>query len=132
MMVRTILRAGAWRAVIGISGVAAVVGGCGVAFPATATALLPIAFTLLAAAEGSTTVRIVPPICHRSNPNLLVTGPVVSVGHRRSPRVASSNVIICRKSDVWIKAAEMERSRLAASDGYPDLASDIHPARSQG
>ena len=48
MMVRSMLRAGAWPAVTGVSGAAVVVGGCGVAFPATATALFPIAFTLLA------------------------------------------------------------------------------------
>jgi hypothetical protein len=52
MMVRSMLRAGAWPAVMGVSGVAALVGGCGVAFTATATALLPIAFTLLAAAAA--------------------------------------------------------------------------------
>ncbi len=52
MMVTPVLRAGAWPAVMGISGVAVVVGGCGVAFPATATALFPIAFTLLAAAAA--------------------------------------------------------------------------------
>jgi hypothetical protein len=52
MMVRTILRAGAWPAVAGISGVAVVVGGCGIAFPAAAAALFPIAFTLLAAAAA--------------------------------------------------------------------------------
>lgn len=52
MMVRSMLRAGAWPAVVGVSGVAIVLGGCGVAFPATATALFPIAFTLLAAAAA--------------------------------------------------------------------------------
>ena len=38
----------------GLSGVAVVVGGCGVAFPAAATVLLTIAFTLLAAAAAFT------------------------------------------------------------------------------
>jgi hypothetical protein len=52
MMVRSMLRAGAWPAVVGVSGAAVVVGGCGVAFAATATALFPIAFTLLAAAAA--------------------------------------------------------------------------------
>ena len=52
MMVRSMLRAGAWPAVTGISGAAVVVGGCGVAFPAAATVLFPIAFTLLAAAAA--------------------------------------------------------------------------------
>jgi hypothetical protein len=52
MMVRSMLRAGAWPAVTGVSGVAVVVGGCGAAFPATATMLFPIAFTLLAAAAA--------------------------------------------------------------------------------
>jgi hypothetical protein len=46
------LRAGAWRAVTGVSGAAVVVGGCGVAFPAVTSALFPIAFTLLAAAAA--------------------------------------------------------------------------------
>jgi hypothetical protein len=50
MMITAMLRAGAWPAVLGFSGVAVVVGGCGVVFPAAATALFPIAFTLLAAA----------------------------------------------------------------------------------
>ena len=48
------LRAGAWPAVTGISGVAVVVGGCGAAFPAAATVLLPICFALLAAAAAFT------------------------------------------------------------------------------
>jgi hypothetical protein len=52
MMVRSMLRAGAWPAVTGVSGMAVVVGGCGVAFPAAATELFPIAFTLLAAAAA--------------------------------------------------------------------------------
>ena len=38
----------------GISGVAVVVGGCGAAFPAAATALLPVCFALLAAAAAFT------------------------------------------------------------------------------
>ena len=53
-MVGPVLRAGAWPAVAGISGVAVVVGGCGDAFPAAATVLLPICFTLLAAAAAFT------------------------------------------------------------------------------
>ncbi len=52
MIVRSILRAGAWPAFTGLSGAAVVVGGCGVAFPAAATVLFPIAFTLLAAAAA--------------------------------------------------------------------------------
>jgi hypothetical protein len=48
------LRAGAWPAVAGISGVAVVVGGCGAAFPAAATVLFPICFALLAAAAAFT------------------------------------------------------------------------------
>jgi hypothetical protein len=52
MMVRTMLRAGAWPAVAGTSGVAVIAGACGIAFPAAATALFPIAFTLLAAAAA--------------------------------------------------------------------------------
>ena len=39
---------------MGISGVAVVVGGCGGAFPAAATVLLPICFALLAAAAALT------------------------------------------------------------------------------
>ena len=54
MMVQSMLRAGAWPAVIGVSGAAVVVGGCGAAFPAAATVLFPIAFTLLAAAAAFT------------------------------------------------------------------------------
>ena len=53
-MIRSVLRAGAWPAVVGVSGVAVVVGGCGAAFPAAATALLPICFALLAAAAAFT------------------------------------------------------------------------------
>jgi hypothetical protein len=52
MMITQMLRAGAWPAVLGLSGVALVAGGCGVAFPAAGTALLAIAFTLLAAASA--------------------------------------------------------------------------------
>ena len=53
-MTGPVLRAGAWPAVAGLSGVAVVVGGCGAAFPAAATALLPICFALLAAAAAFT------------------------------------------------------------------------------
>jgi hypothetical protein len=51
-MIGPVLRAGAWPAVVGVSGVAVVVGGCGAAFPATASVLLPICFVLLAAAAA--------------------------------------------------------------------------------
>ena len=54
VMTGAVLRAGAWPAVAGISGAAVVVGGCGAAFPAAATVLLPICFTLLAAAAAFT------------------------------------------------------------------------------
>jgi hypothetical protein len=53
-MVGPVLRAGAWPAVAGVSGVAVVVGGCGAAFPAAATMLFPICFALLAAAAAFT------------------------------------------------------------------------------
>ena len=53
-MVGPVLRAGAWPAVVGISGVAVVVGGFGAAFPAAATMLFPICFALLAAAAAFT------------------------------------------------------------------------------
>ena len=53
-MAGAVLRAGAWPAVAGISGVAVVVGGCGAAFPAAATVLLPVCFALLAAAAAFT------------------------------------------------------------------------------
>jgi len=53
-MAGAVLRAGAWPAVAGISGVAVVVGGSGAAFPAAATALLPVCFALLAAAAAFT------------------------------------------------------------------------------
>ena len=54
VMTGPVLRAGAWPAVVGVTGVAVVVGGCGAAFPAAATALLPICFALLAAAAAFT------------------------------------------------------------------------------
>jgi hypothetical protein len=53
-MVTAVLRAGAWPAVVGLSGVAVVVGGCGAAFPAAATVLFPVCFALLAAAAAFT------------------------------------------------------------------------------
>jgi hypothetical protein len=53
-MVGPVLRAGAWPAVAGVSGVAVVVGGCGAAFPAAASVLFPICFALLAAAAAFT------------------------------------------------------------------------------
>ena len=53
-MVRAVLRAGAWQAVVGLSGVAVVVGGCGAAFPPAAAVLFPVCFTLLAAAAAFT------------------------------------------------------------------------------
>lgn len=53
-MAGPVLRAGAWPAVLGVTGVAVVVGGCGAAFPATATMLLPTCFALLAAAAAFT------------------------------------------------------------------------------
>lgn len=53
-MTGPVLRAGAWPAVVGVSGVAVVVGGCGAAFPAAATMLLPTCFALLAAAAAFT------------------------------------------------------------------------------
>jgi hypothetical protein len=51
MMIRSMLQAGAWRTVTGLTAAALVLGGGGVAFPA-ATALLPLAFVLLAAAAA--------------------------------------------------------------------------------
>jgi hypothetical protein len=53
-MTGAVLRAGAWPAIAGISGVAVVVGGCGAAFPAAAAVLLPVCFALLAAAAAFT------------------------------------------------------------------------------
>ena len=53
-MTGSMLRAGAWPAVVGLSGVAVAVGGCGAAFPAAATVLFPICFALLAAAAAFT------------------------------------------------------------------------------
>ena len=52
-MAGPMLRAGAWPAVVLLSGVAAVVGGLGTAVPA-ATTLLPVCFALLAAAAAFT------------------------------------------------------------------------------
>lgn len=71
MMIGSMLRAGAWRESTAISGVAVVVGGCGVAFPAAATMLLPIAFTLLAAAAAFTLDEPASPIV-----DVTPTGPV--------------------------------------------------------
>jgi hypothetical protein len=51
-MIRSTLQAGAWPAFTGVSCAAVVVGGCGVAFPASAIVLFPIAFMLLAAAAA--------------------------------------------------------------------------------
>jgi hypothetical protein len=53
-MTGPVLRAGAWPAVAGVSGVAVVVGGCGAAFPAAATVLFPVCFALLAGAAAFT------------------------------------------------------------------------------
>jgi hypothetical protein len=53
-MAGPVLRAGAWPAVVGVTGVAVVAGGCGAAFPAAATMLLPVCFALLAAAAAFT------------------------------------------------------------------------------
>ena len=52
-MAGPMLRAGAWPAVLGVTGVAVVVGGCGAAFPAAAM-LFPVCFALLAAAAAFT------------------------------------------------------------------------------
>jgi hypothetical protein len=53
-MAGPVLRAGAWPAVLGVTGVAVAVGGCGAAFPAAATMLFPVCFALLAAAAAFT------------------------------------------------------------------------------
>ena len=53
-MTGAVLRAGAWQAVVGVSGVAVVAGGCAAAFPAAATMLFPVCFALLAAAAAFT------------------------------------------------------------------------------
>jgi hypothetical protein len=53
-MTGPVLRAGAWPAVLGVTGVAVVIGGCAAAFPAAATMLFPICFALLAAAAAFT------------------------------------------------------------------------------
>jgi hypothetical protein len=53
-MTGLVLRAGAWPAVAGVSGVAVVLGGCGAAFPAAAAMLFPVCFALLAAAAAFT------------------------------------------------------------------------------
>ena len=53
-MTGPVLRAGAWPAVAGLSGVAVVAGGCGAAFPAAATELFPVCFALFAAAAAFT------------------------------------------------------------------------------
>jgi hypothetical protein len=53
-MTGPVLRAGAWPAVAGVTGVAVVAGGCAAAFPAAATMLFPVCFALLAAAAAFT------------------------------------------------------------------------------
>jgi hypothetical protein len=53
-MTGPVLRAGAWMPVVGVSGVAVVVGAAGAAFPAAATVLLPLCFALLATAAAFT------------------------------------------------------------------------------
>jgi hypothetical protein len=53
-MTGPVLRAGAWPAVAGLTGVAVVVGGCAAVFPAAATRLFPVCFALLAAAAAFT------------------------------------------------------------------------------
>jgi hypothetical protein len=53
-MISLVLRAGAWPAVLGLTGLAAVLGACGVAFPVAAGVLFPIGFALLAAAAAFT------------------------------------------------------------------------------
>jgi len=70
-MVTAVLRAGAWPAVAGLSGVAVVVGGCGAAFPAAATVLLPVCFALLAAAAAFTLDEPASPIV-----DVTPTGPI--------------------------------------------------------
>ena len=76
-MTGAVLRAGAWPAVAGISGAAVVVGGFGAAFPAAATGLLPICFTLLAAAAAFTLDEPASPVV-----DVTPTGPVRRTGIR--------------------------------------------------
>ena len=60
MMTGAVLRAGAWPAVAGVSGVAVVVGGSAAAFPAAATTMLPVCFALLAAAAAFARLFLLP------------------------------------------------------------------------
>ena len=76
-MTGTVLRAGAWPAVAGISGAAVVVGGFGAAFPAAAIVLLPICFTLLAAAAAFTLDEPASPVV-----DVTPTGPARRTGIR--------------------------------------------------
>jgi hypothetical protein len=69
-MTGAVLRAGAWPEVAGVTGVAVVVGGCGAAFPAAATALLPICFALLGGGEGFAPHKTANPV-----PDVTPTGP---------------------------------------------------------
>jgi hypothetical protein len=71
MMVEPVLRAGAWPAVAGVSGVAVVVGGCGAALPVAASVLFPICFALLAAAAAFTLDEPASPVV-----DVTPTGPV--------------------------------------------------------
>jgi hypothetical protein len=70
-MVAAVLRAGAWPAVAGLSGVAVVAGGCGAAFPAAVTVLFPVCFALLAAAAAFTLDEPASPVV-----DVTPTGPV--------------------------------------------------------
>jgi hypothetical protein len=53
-MTGPVLRAGSWPEVVLLSGVAAVLGGCGAALPAAGRTLIPVCFALLAAAAAFT------------------------------------------------------------------------------
>lgn len=51
-MIGPVLQAGAWPTMTGVTGAAVLVGGCAAAFPAADVLLLPVCFTLLAAATA--------------------------------------------------------------------------------
>ena len=85
-MTGAVLRAGAWPAVAGLSGVAVVVGGCGAAFPAAATMLFPICFALLAAAAAFTL----------DEPASLVVDVTPTGPDRKSTRLNSSHTVLSR------------------------------------
>jgi hypothetical protein len=51
-MTGPVLRAGAWPAVVGVTGVAVVAGGCAAAFPAAPTTEIPVSESARSSRKG--------------------------------------------------------------------------------